>query len=522
MSTARVLVVTTDPVGDTMPGPAIRAWHLSAVLAAHQRVTLASTVSAQRSHPDFAVVDASDAVVRRSLASEADVVVIPSGVFYQWPELGDSDRILVVDLYDPYHLENLEAGDEGATDVDRDGRVGAMTDAISEHLRRGDFFLCATERQRDFWLGSLASVGRVNPYTYDVDPTLASLVAVVPFGIPVERPQRRGAGLRGSIPGVGEADPVILWAGGVYNWFDPVSLVRAMPQVAASRPDARLVFLGMRHPNPAIPAMRAAVEARAETDRLGLTDRSVFFNEGWVPYDERASYLLDATVGVSTHLDHIETRYSFRTRVLDYLWVGLPMVLTGGDVLAEVVAEHGLGRVVPPGDVAALGSALVAALGADPIDQARFDPVRRPLEWDRVAAPLLAFCAAPRRAPDLVARPADAGRQASGPAGEAGGYTPAMPSLRAKAVATRDRLVVPIAHQTADRLVQSFLAEMAELERILGDQDRAAGEVAETLGRMVTRLTAEVTTLAGYVGTLTAEVARLNGQLDRAESALDT
>ena len=37
---------------------------------------------------------------------------------------------------------------------------------------RGDFFLCARDKQRDFWLGQLAAVGRVNPVTYDADETL--------------------------------------------------------------------------------------------------------------------------------------------------------------------------------------------------------------------------------------------------------------------------------------------------------------------------------------------------------------
>ena len=54
----------------------------------------------------------------------------------------------------------------------------------------------------------------------------------------------------------------------------------------------------------------------------------------WVPYDERADFLLDADLGVSTHLEHIETAYSFRTRVLDYWWAGLPVVATDGDTFA--------------------------------------------------------------------------------------------------------------------------------------------------------------------------------------------
>ena len=65
-----------------------------------------------------------------------------------------------------------------------------------------------------------------------------------------------------------------------------------------------------------------------------------------------------------THLDHIETRYSFRSRVLDYLWAGLPMVLTAGDVLADEVAEAGLGVTVPAQDDEALEEALAAVLAS--------------------------------------------------------------------------------------------------------------------------------------------------------------
>ena len=47
------------------------------------------------------------------------------------------------------------------------------------------------------------------------------------------------------------------------------------------------------------------------------------------------------------------TTKTFRTRLLDYIWAGLPMVVTRGDPLAELVDVQRLGIVVPPGDVTA-------------------------------------------------------------------------------------------------------------------------------------------------------------------------
>ncbi len=254
----------------------------------------------------------------------------------------------------------------GQTGHEEDRAVTRLAGVVNAGLRRGDFFTCASERQRDFWLGSLGALGRVNPYTYEADPLLSRLVSVVPFGLPNEPPRRQGPGLRGVVPGIGPDDKVVLWGGGVYNWLDPISLLRAAERLSHRIPELRLVFLGMRHPNPAVPEMRVAAQVQALSGELGLTGKHVFFNAGWAPYAQRADFLLDADVAVSTHLDHIETRYSFRSRVLDYLWAGLPMVLTEGDVLAAEVADAGLGVTVPAEDDEALEEALAVVLANPP------------------------------------------------------------------------------------------------------------------------------------------------------------
>ena len=36
---------------------------------------------------------------------------------------------------------------------------------------RGDFFVCASERQRDYWLGMLAAEGRITPTRTPTTPT---------------------------------------------------------------------------------------------------------------------------------------------------------------------------------------------------------------------------------------------------------------------------------------------------------------------------------------------------------------
>ena len=76
--------------------------------------------------------------------------------------------------------------------------------------------------------------------------------------------------------------------------------------------------------------------------------RAVLFVDGWIPYDDRAGYLLDADVGVSLHRNHLEAVYAFRTRMLDYLWAGLPVVCTREHSFAELVECAGSARSCRP------------------------------------------------------------------------------------------------------------------------------------------------------------------------------
>jgi hypothetical protein len=168
----------------------------------------------------------------------------------------------------------------------------------------------------------------------------------------------------------------------------------------------RLYFLGMRNPNPHVPAMRMAAQAKELADELGLTDTFVFFNEGWVDTDERQNYLLDADLGVSTHFEHVETTFAFRTRMLDYLWASLPIVATEGDTFGDLIAAEELGVTVPEEDVAALAAALERTLYDEEFAarcRANVDRVRDRYSWERALEPLLRFCREPRRAPDLAA-----------------------------------------------------------------------------------------------------------------------
>src|SRR5205085_11590441 len=142
------------------------------------------------------------------LAAVQDAMVVTGPTLEQLPALKGLGVPIAVDLYDPFLYENLARG------VTWDEHEGGIR-TLAEQARCGDFFVCASERQRDLAIGMLTAWGRVNPTTYAADPTLRALVGVVPFGLPAE-PPFPGIGLRGVLPGVEHGDELVVWNGGVW------------------------------------------------------------------------------------------------------------------------------------------------------------------------------------------------------------------------------------------------------------------------------------------------------------------
>jgi GT2 family glycosyltransferase/glycosyltransferase involved in cell wall biosynthesis len=400
----KVVIVTGDPIGKKLAGPAIRAWNMAELLARDNEVCLVTLSGAEEMDAPFRIehVRPGDDGKFAPLEKWADVIVFQGHAMAVFESIRTSSKILVVDIYDPMHLEQLEQGRELPA-AQWTQQVSDATDVLNEQLQRGDFFLCASDRQKMFWLGQLAALGRINPLNYDGDPDLDGLISIAPFGLNSTPPTHERDVLKGVMPGIGRDDKVLLWSGGLYNWFDPKTLIRAVAQLSERHDSVRLFFQGTKHPHPGVPEMAIVKQSRELAAELGALDSSVFFNPSWVDYAERQNYLTEADAGVSTHFSHIETTFSFRTRILDYLWAELPMVVTEGDHFAELIAAEGLGVVVAAGDVDALAAALERVLFDEEFiaeAKANIRRVRERYYWEAALAPLVDFVADAKHAAD--------------------------------------------------------------------------------------------------------------------------
>jgi glycosyltransferase involved in cell wall biosynthesis len=399
-----VLFITGDVVGSEMGGNAIRAFELARTVGRHAPVVLAAPTGSGDPPPDVTrePYDPARPVALRPLIEAADVIVTPpqGAVATSW--LRRSDAVLVYDLYDPTALEALEIH-AGASPARRRFWATLAVDQLLDALHLGNHFICATEQQRDLWLGAMVATRLVTLRAYDADPSLRSVIDVVPFGVPELPPDPAGGGgIRARFPQIPGDAEIVLWNGGIWNWLDPETAIRAIGLLSERRPRLRLVFMG--RPPPRDADARTARASREVAARAGLLDRIVFFNDAWVPYAHRSAWLLEADCAVSTHLDHLETRFAFRTRLLDCLWAGLPVVCTAGDELAERIVHRDLGAVARPGDARGLAEALERVLGRGKESYgAALSAAAAELSWPEVAGPLIRYVTQSSHPPRLGA-----------------------------------------------------------------------------------------------------------------------
>ncbi len=402
----RVLLAPNDFVGEKMAAPGIRYSHIARELARDGRFDVTLMVTNDPQEVQLEGVRAIGTRPRRhhqlrDLASSFDVIVAQGGLdFRSMVLLAGTDVRTIYDLYAPF-FEMLTF--QGALDGQRSERRLSWEAYCLRHrllLVTGRAFIGANEQQRHALLGALAAVGRITLEDYRLDPTLEHLVRAVGLGVEPEPPRATIDDVRAVLPQAREDDRILIWPGNLWYWFDPQTLIRAMAKISATRDDVKLFCLGLRHPSASgYGGMTTTDRAIRLAQELGVKDRTVFFDFGWISYQERQNYLLAADIGINVHGRHVETTFAYRTRLLDYFWAGLPVVTTEGGALSDLVDRNGLGRTVRFEDVDDCARAILD-LCDDPQEYARVreraSRFRQELTWQRAVEPLAELIEAPQ------------------------------------------------------------------------------------------------------------------------------
>ncbi len=330
MTRRKILAVTTSPLpypGNITDGPGFRMWNLLRRLAAdHDIRALSLYESFHQNQRGLGAVtqdgirierpDATPGAVQRYLREwDPDVLWAPwsAAVFFG---RANRDVPTLLDYVGPGLLEEFV----------RDGRVPvSLLHLQLESFWAGDRFITTTERERYYVVGLLVASRRLSTADFPREDALVRVVRMTPSpDSPTGTPL---------VPRTDQA-LVVLLAGAFLPWYDYGRLVSTLRELADA-PVRFLVVGGNPRNLAAAETVRAQIEPLTATGRLKILDL--------VPFEARAGVYASADVGLLVPPPSVEDDLSARTRVVDYLWAGLPPVTPGRDEYSALALAAGAG-----------------------------------------------------------------------------------------------------------------------------------------------------------------------------------
>jgi len=306
----------------------------------------------------------------------------------------DSHQQLILDCYVPIYVEICARKSESV----QQEYDSLMQDIpyFNETLKRGDFFLCANKAQSSFYEGVLSALGRINPKTYH-DTGLR----IVPYGIDADEPVGKKQPIKKLLGGVSEKSWKILWFGAVYPWFNIKILIDAIQLLNEKHP-TQMVMVGAKNPFVDHPDfIEKSKEVQALVSNPGIKD--IIHTHDWVPFEDRADWYLDCNLIITLNEPGMENSLSWRTRVADYVWAGMPIASNGGDPLTEDLIAHGAAGRLDISTLENLSESIYKIL-ADESGlkrmKSQMQAYRPNLYWDHVVKPLVEIIASRALAAD--------------------------------------------------------------------------------------------------------------------------
>lgn len=375
MSLKRVLVVSGDVLplpGYPTTGAGLRAWGIGQGLEScgHEIVFSmpAVYVDGRADVPASIKDNAWDIgrVMRIVRRVQPDVVV-----FCHWPSVqipAKLDLPTVLDFHGPHLLER---------EIQGYSQRGANINEKITAMRKADFFTCAGERQRLYFLSWLLAAG------IEVS---SDVIASIPVSLSPELPARQPDG----------AEPTFVYGGVFLPWQDPFNALDVIMDTLAARERGTLRFFGGRHPGY---ADQIGNLERFDALESRLRHHPRVRVEGMVQHADLIRAYRRADVALDVMGCNPERELAFTTRTVEYLWCGLPVIYHDYAELSDYIREYDAGWLVDPDDASGIRCAVEQVLD-EPAEVVRRGQnaqrlVRECLTWDRTIEPLDAFCRSP-------------------------------------------------------------------------------------------------------------------------------
>ena len=225
-------------------------------------------------------------------------------------------------------------------------------------LQKGDVFSGCGLPQQHMMVGELAMAGRLNHRTFAYQ-FVRTVPPGSPPGIPAAIPRKAPRKLMAE-QGISEDDFVVLWCGGYNTWTDVETLFKALTWAMAENPSLHYVSVGA---NTYEAADNVYVRLLSLIDKSPYRQR--FHMLGWRPWSEVPQFYRESDVGINIDALHYETIYGTRTRLVEMIADGLPVITSLGAELSYLLRDRGAALTFEVGDWQGMGEQMVR-LAAEP------------------------------------------------------------------------------------------------------------------------------------------------------------
>lgn len=144
-----------------------------------------------------------------------------------------------------------------------------------------------------------------------------------------------------------DSNPLVVFVGSFFEWHDIATLLNAFAQVLGAYPSARLVLVGDGRQRQAM--MQRVVD-------LGI-DHAVNFT-GFIPHDAVPRLVSAADIAIAPYPAMKQDLWLSPLKLFEYMASGTAIVASKVGQVAQVLEDERNGLLVPPGDTAAMASAL--------------------------------------------------------------------------------------------------------------------------------------------------------------------
>lgn len=338
-------VVPSYRVDSYMAGIGVRVWEMAQALAPHLPVTIVAKEESDLRAAGVEIISAKE-------SSWPDAVQkCNAAVFYDMPDtrimlaMHRAGKLVISDSSIP--IEHLEYHSIRCADAPE----AAYDDLVMRYKLQvllSDHFIVRSHVARATAVACLSLIGRLNYIHYNQSARLAHLLSFIPIGFNRQSFQHAEAA-PASLPMVD-----FVWSGGLWDFYDPVSVIAAISSLDRSGTPITIRFMYMP---PADQVLEEAKQLTSAVREFGVEHLVEFYSNA-LPHYDRDGVVKSARAAICIGKDGIENYTSIRLRVRDSFLYGLPLVIDNHGATGDFVSSLGIGLTVDSEDTNSLASAL--------------------------------------------------------------------------------------------------------------------------------------------------------------------